>query len=164
MSVEKQAPPARAAWVSAGGASALPGELHISIKHWTSRLPPKVFHPHAAAQIGGQTSVLFQNLTLFLDTLHAFPSVTTWLLQCIFHTTTYRRSWVFCGRRDNNLHRHQEPLLLSHCPCRPAASPGSVPVLAELPATYTAWNPGWKDGVLMFVAPWGIPGQAQLNS
>lgn len=111
MSVEKQAPPARAAWISAGGASALPGELHISIKHRTSWLPPKVFHPHAAAQIGGQTSVLFQNLTLFLDTLHAFQSVTTWLLQCIFHTTTYRRSWVFCGRRDNNLHRHQEPPL-----------------------------------------------------
>lgn len=58
----------------------------------------------------------------------------------------------------------KSPLLLSHCPRQPAASLGSVPVLAELPATYTAWNPGWKDGVLMFVAPWGIPGQAQLNS
>lgn len=173
MSVEKQAPSARAAWVGAGITLALPwgiphqqgAQLHSSLqKYFACMRQHKLVAKH-----------LYSFKTSPFSGIHDthFKASATWLLQDIFHIVKYNRSRVFCNSSDNDLHGYQEhspavtlsqALLLLHRSRQPAASPSSVPVLGELPLIHTACNPSWKDGVYVIVALQGIPSEPQLNN
>lgn len=75
-------------------------ELHSSLQKYFTQLWQ---HELVAKHLYSSKTSQFSRLCY----VH-FKVSATWLLQCIFLMVTYPRRWVFCGRHDSNLHRHQE--------------------------------------------------------